>query len=192
LWKRRTAAWSRWLHIYLSMSSFAILFFFAITGVTLNHTDWFAQHQSSRQIRGSMNPQWLQPEVRKLEIAEKLRQTHGIRSAITDFRIDDGQVSVSFKGPGYSADAFIDRAAGTYECNETTMGLVAILNDLHKGRDTGKVWSAVIDVSAILMVLVSLSGMVLIFFLHKRLVSGLFAVVGGGLASYLLYRFWVP
>ncbi len=139
-----------------------------------------------------MNPQWLQPEVRKLEIAEKLRQTHGIRSAITDFRIDDGQVSVSFKGPGYSADAFIDRAAGTYECNETTMGLVAILNDLHKGRDTGKVWSAVIDVSAILMVLVSLSGMVLIFFLHKRLVSGLIAVVGGGLASYLLYRFWVP
>jgi hypothetical protein len=28
---------SRWLHIYLSMASFGILFFFAVTGLTLNH-----------------------------------------------------------------------------------------------------------------------------------------------------------
>ena len=174
------------------MSSFAILFFFAITGVTLNHTDWFAHHQSSRQLKGLVNAQWLKPEVQKLEIAEKLRAAHSIRSAITDFRIDDGQVAVSFKGPGYTADAFLDRTTGLYEFNETTMGFVAILNDLHKGRDTGRVWSAVIDISAILMVLVSLSGMVLIFFLHKRLVSGLVSVVVGGIVSYLLYRFWVP
>ncbi len=72
------------------------------------------------------------------------------------------------------------------------MGFAAILNDLHKGRDTGRVWSAVIDLSAILMVLVSLSGMVLIIFLHKRLVSGLVSVVAGAIVSYLLYRFWVP
>jgi uncharacterized protein len=174
------------------MSSFAILFFFAITGVTLNHTDWFAHHQSSRQLKGTVAAQWLKPEVQKLEIAEKLRAAHGIRSAITDFRIDDGQVAVSFKGPGYSADAFVDRATGAYEFNETTMGFVAVLNDLHKGRDTGRVWSAVIDISAILMVLVSLSGMVLIFFLHKRLVSGLVSVAAGAAVSYLLYRFWVP
>ena len=174
------------------MSSFAILFFFAITGVTLNHTDWFAHHQSSRQLKGTVTAQWLKPEVQKLEIAEKLRTAHSIRSAITDFRIDDGQVAVSFKGPGYTADAFLDRATGSYEFNETTMGFVAILNDLHKGRDTGRVWSAVIDISAILMVLVSLSGMVLIFFLHKRLVSGLVSVVAGAIVSYLLYRLWVP
>jgi hypothetical protein len=174
------------------MGSFAILFFFAITGITLNHTDWFSHHQSSRQLKGSVDPRWLRPEVRKFEVAEKLRERHGIRSAITDFRIDDGQAAVSFKGPGYSADAFFDRATGNYEFNETTMGFVAILNDLHKGRDTGPVWSAVIDISAVLMVLVSLSGMVLIFFLHKRLVSGLLCVVGGGIVSYLIYRLWVP
>jgi uncharacterized protein len=186
------AAWSRWLHIYLSMGSFAILFFFAVTGLTLNHTDWFADRQSTRQWKGSLDQRWLKPDVLKLEIAEKLRSAHGIRSAITDFRIDDGQAAVSFKGPGYSADAFIDRNSGTYEINETTMGFVAMLNDLHKGRDTGKVWSVVIDLSAILMVLVSLSGMVLIFFLQKRLLSGLMSVACGALVSYLLYRFWVP
>ena len=41
LWKRRTAIAARWLHIYLSMVSFAILFFFAVTGITLNHAEWF-------------------------------------------------------------------------------------------------------------------------------------------------------
>jgi len=28
---------SRWLHIYLSMGALRILFFFAVTGLTLNH-----------------------------------------------------------------------------------------------------------------------------------------------------------
>ena len=175
------------------MSSFAILFFFAVTGLTLNHADWFGgDRQSTRQLKGTLPAQWLHPDVQKLEIVEQLRRAHAIRSAITEFRIDPAQCTVSFKGPGYSADAFIDRASGSYEFNETTMGFVAVLNDLHKGRDTGRVWSAVIDASAILMVLVSMSGMVLIFFLKKRLMSGLLTVLAGTIASYALYRFWVP
>ena len=35
--KRRLAKYSRWLHIYVSMTSFVIVFFFAVTGWTLNH-----------------------------------------------------------------------------------------------------------------------------------------------------------
>lgn len=190
--RRQVAIWSRWLHIYLSMSSFAILFFFAVTGVTLNHTDWFDAKQSVRQLKGELKPEWLLPEVQKLEVAEYLRKTLSLRNSITDVRVEDAQVSMSFKGPGYSADAFIDRKSGRYEVTETSMGLVAVLNDLHKGRDTGKTWSKVIDASAILMVLVSLSGMVLIFFLHKRLMSGLLVAVAGAVLSYALYRFWTP
>ncbi len=37
--KRRLAKYSRWLHIYVSMTSFVIVFFFAVTGWTLNHPD---------------------------------------------------------------------------------------------------------------------------------------------------------
>ena len=36
-WKRQMMIVSRWLHIYLSIASFGILFFFAVTGLTLNH-----------------------------------------------------------------------------------------------------------------------------------------------------------
>jgi hypothetical protein len=195
-WKRKIAQWSRWLHIYLSMVSFAILFFFALTGITLNHQDRFSGEAKTSRYRGTMNVAWLQPtagrDAARLEIVEYLRKTHGVKAALSDFRVDNQQLEVSFKGPGYEADAFIDRGTGKYEVTESRMGLVAIVNDLHKGRDTGAAWSNVIDVSAVVMCLVSMSGLVLIFFLHKRLVSGLLALGIGALLCVIVYWIWVP
>jgi hypothetical protein len=52
--KRRLAALSRWLHIYLSMASFAILLFFAVTGLTLNHAERFSAQPRATQIKGKM------------------------------------------------------------------------------------------------------------------------------------------
>jgi hypothetical protein len=192
LWKRKLAALSRWLHIYLSMASFAILLFFAATGFTLNHQDWFTAQQKTVQSRGALNPQWLKGGVDKLQVVEYLRRKDGVHGAIDDFRIEDSQCTVSFKGPGYEADIVIDRAAGTYDVTETRAGFVAILNDLHKGRDTGKTWSKVIDVSALLLTLVSLTGLILVLYLHKRRLSGLLLLAAGGLAGYLVYVIWTP
>ena len=187
---------SRWLHIYLSMGSFAILFFFAATGLTLNHLEWFADQQRSVASKGHMELAWLKPpagkELAKLEIVEYLRKTNGVRGAMSDFRVEDAQVAVSFKGPGYMADTFIDRESGNYELNETRMGLVAVMNDLHKGRDSGKVWGWMIDLSAVLMVLVSVTGMALIFFLSKRRVSGLVVAGLGAVLCYAVYAVWAP
>lgn len=187
---------SRWLHIYLSMASFAILSFFAVTGLTLNHLEWFADQQRTIASKGQMQRAWLKPpsgrELAKLEIVEHLRKTHAVRGALSDFRIEDAQVTVSFKGPGYMADTFIDRESGKYELTETRMGLVAVMNDLHKGRDSGKVWGWMIDLSAILMVLVSVTGMALIFFLSKRRLSGLVVAGLGTVLCYAVYVVWAP
>ncbi len=191
-WKRQLASLSRWLHIYLSMFSFGVLFFFAITGLTLNHTEWFSGAQRTVQFKGTLNPAWTKGTVAKLEVAEYLRRVHRVSGALSDFRIDDAQCSVSFKGPAYTADTFVDRATGRYDLTETRMGLVALLNDLHKGRDSGRAWAWVIDISAVLMTLVSLSGLILIFYLQKRLVSGLLTLAGGALACYSAYLLWVP
>jgi uncharacterized protein len=193
VWKRRTAHWSRWLHTYLSMVSFTILLFFAVTGLTLNHQSAFTSIARPKRFTGSLDASWMKaPEAHKTEIVSAFRSKHGIKADLSDFRVDDDQVQISFKGPGYSADGFADRRAGKYELNENRLGLVAVINDLHKGRDTGKVWSGVIDISAILMVLVSLSGLMLIFFLQKKLRSGLIALAIGTALCYVVYRVWVP
>jgi uncharacterized protein len=175
------------------MVSFAILFFFAVTGLTLNHQSALTQVTAPTRYTGTLEAAWMNaPETHKAEIISAFHARLGKRGGLSDFRIDDDQVQISFRGPGYSADGFVDRRSGKYELNENRLGFVAILNDLHKGRDTGKVWAAVIDISAILMVLLSLSGLILIFFLHKRLRSGLLALAAGTAVCYLIYHVWVP
>jgi hypothetical protein len=191
-WKRKAAQWSRWLHIYLSMVSFAILFFFAVTGLTLNHQQWFAKQQKTAQYRGQVDAKWLGANVAKLEIAEYLRSRHKLSGAVNEFRVDDGQASVSFKAPGYEASVFLDRQTGSYDVTETRMGLAAILNDLHKGRDSGKAWGWLIDASAVFMTFVSVSGIVLLLFLQKRRFSGLMAGTVGVVLCYIIYLLWVP
>lgn len=193
--KLRLAALSRWLHIYLSMASFVILLFFAVTGLTLNHAERFSASPRVTQIKGKVEIKWVKAEdaaVDKLAVVEHLRQAHGVKGGLSDFRLDESEAAVSFKGPGYAADAFINRETGEYELTETRSGLVAALNDLHKGRDTGRVWSWLIDASAVLMTVVSLTGLVLIWLLKRRRLSGLALAGVCGVTCYLIYLFLTP
>ena len=59
--RRKTAVVSRWLHVYLSMVSFAIVLFFSVTGLTLNHTEWFANSEKTIRTTGQMPHNWLRP-----------------------------------------------------------------------------------------------------------------------------------
>ncbi|MBH8558470.1 PepSY-associated TM helix domain-containing protein [Hymenobacter negativus] len=194
--KKRTAAWSRWLHVYLSMLSFLVVLFFSVTGITLNHADWFDGQQAETKRTGTLPAAWVNvpdtARIKKLEIVELLRSKYALRGAVSEFRMEDEQCAVSFKGPGYSADAFINRKDGTFELTELRQGLVAVLNDLHKGRDSGTGWSWVIDLSAGFLTLVSLSGLVMLFFLKNKRVRGLLVAVVGGALCYLAYALLVP
>jgi hypothetical protein len=195
--KKEVAKLSRWLHIYLSMVSFAIVLFFSVTGLTLNHPSWFGgDKQVVIKHEGKLNAGWVNNpdtnKLAKLEIVELLRKRYGIKGAVSEVRIDDVEVSISFKGPAYSCDVFIDREKGTYEVSEIKMGIVAVMNDLHKGRDSGPGWSWVIDLSAGFLILISLSGLILLCFIKKRRVAGFIAGVIGLAVCYLIYLIFVP
>ncbi len=194
-WKRRAAMLARWLHIYVSMISFAIILFFAITGLTLNHADKFSNQLHSVEEKGVLNPNWVKPQdtakIAKLEIVEYLRNKSNIKAALSDFRIDDSQVSVSFKGPGYAADVFINRLTGEYTLTKTSAGFIGLINDLHKGRDTGHGWSVFIDIAAILLTMVSLTGILLLLFIKRKRVSGLLVAALGFVLTYLVYAMWI-
>ena len=211
----RFARFVRWMHIYLSMFSLALVLFFSVTGITLNHPDWFFANTERRvKEQGTINPSWLNmgagamgaessgtAEIRsenannldqrsagvaRLEIVEHLRNQHHIGAALAEFRAEETECLVTFKGPGYAADAFIDRQSGKYDVTQTFHGIVAVLNDLHKGRDTGPVWSAVIDVSAVFMTVISLSGLILLFYLKLRRVPGLAVGIAGAIAAIVI------
>lgn len=195
--KKEFAKLSRWLHIYLSMISFAIVLFFSVTGLTLNHPSWLGgDKQVNVKNKGQLNVKWVNNpdtnKIAKLEIVEFLRKTHQIKGAVSDFSIDDSEITVTLKGPAYSCDAFINRENGTYEVSEMKMGVVAVMNDLHKGRDSGKGWSWIIDISAVFLILISLSGLILLCFIKKKRVAGFITGFVGLLICYLIYKIFVP
>jgi hypothetical protein len=195
-WRRRIAKASRWLHIYGSMGSLALVLFFTITGITLNHQEWFADQQATTDHHGTMAAALLRtaaPEgVDKLSVVEALRSAGAVRGAVSDFRTDDAQCEVVFKGPGYEASAVIDRATGRFDVTESRMGFAAVINDLHKGRDTGPIWRAVIDISAVLLLFISITGLVLLYFVHKYRLAGVILFGTGAAITYLTYVVWVP
>ncbi|HUQ70216.1 MAG TPA: PepSY-associated TM helix domain-containing protein [Planctomycetaceae bacterium] len=193
----RIAATVRWLHIYLSMFGFATILLFSVTGITLNHPTWFGLDADRiDDVSGEIEREWLQSSadaaVDQLAIAEFLRSRHRLHGAVREFRVDEFECFVSFKGPGYAADAFIDRATGRYQLTVSQHGAVAVLNDLHKGRDTGRSWSLVIDLSAGLMGLSAVTGLVLLFYLKRRRVAGLVTALVGTVAIVAAYLWLVP
>ena len=185
----------RWVHIYLSMFGFATIVFFSVTGITLNHPDWFGlARDQSRDVSGNLPEPMLvnhgeRDEVDRLAIAEYLRHEYRLKGTVTDFRIDESECSVIWKGPGYSADAVIDRETGEYELSIVEHGVIPLINDLHKGRDTGSVWSLVIDLSAALMAISSVTGFVLLLYIRRKLIPG---IVTGlvGLSAFLAIIYW--
>lgn len=194
--KQSSAKIIRWLHIYGSMISCAIVLFFSVTGLTLNHPTWFgASVERVRESSGELKREWLagaDGQPAKLEIVEHLRHAAGARGAISDFTVDESQLIVAFRAPGYTADAFIERDTGKYQMTESALGFVAVLNDLHKGRDSGAAWSWVIDISAVLLVLVSLTGLLLILYINRHRRTGLLTGVGGMAVCLLIYFALVP
>jgi len=188
--RTKLASWSRWIHIYLSMISFIIVLFFSVTGLTLNHLEWFPEQEIITELKGDIASNWVNisdtAKIDKLKIVEFLREKNKVKGLVNDFRIDDSEISISFQGPGYAADTYIDRLTGKYELTTNEMGTIAFLNDLHKGRDTSQSWKWVIDLSAIFLIVISLSGLILLLFLKKKRLMGLLLLLIGGILIYFL------
>lgn len=188
-WRSRLYTLSRTLHLYLSLLAFLTLLFFAVTGLTLNHPEWFGEG-APRKLSGTLpGAPYLEGEaVDWLRLAEDLRAL-GLRGRVADHGESGGEAWVSFRAPGYAADAQVDPKTGAYRLVVTDHGLVALLNDLHKGRDTGGGWKAFLDLSALFLALVSLTGLLLGVLLPKTRKAALL-VLGLGALAFLALALW--
>jgi hypothetical protein len=169
----------RWLHVYISMVSMLAVLFFAVTGVTLNHPDWLPGERSA-DVKGTMPPTWKTAAgVDWLVVAEHLRSAHGVRGPVAGRRADDTEASISFKSPGYGADAYVNVRDGGYRLMIAEQGALAVLNDLHRGRDSGRAWAWLIDVAGVFLAVLSVTGLGLLWYLKKMRVSALLTMAVG-------------
>ncbi|MCA9084223.1 MAG: PepSY-associated TM helix domain-containing protein [Planctomycetaceae bacterium] len=181
----------RWLHIYSSLFGLVITLFFAVTGLTLNHPQWFdSGYEAVRDESGVVDRDLIglsDSDLDKLQLVEYFRSAHQIHAPVRDIHSDEYQINIAFAGPGYTADIRIDRDHLEYQFNEVRLGIIAVINDLHKGRDTGPFWSFVIDVSAVLLIFISLSGVLLLCWLKRRWRSGLITILAGTLLTMVAF-----
>jgi uncharacterized protein len=191
--------WARYVHVYLTMFGLLVILFFTATGFILNHPSWFGQEEIHTTVVEGNLPTTFLEEPDKLAIVEILRQQFGVRGALESFEIQIDGMVVRFRCPGCETDAVI-RVAGDRRGQTTVThhahGILGLLTDLHRGEasgsHTGEIWSLVIDSVAILLFVVSATGLILWTSLRSRGKHGL-AFMGLGLAMCIaVYWFFVP
>ena len=188
----RIARVARTLHIYLTMLAFLMMLFFAITGFVLNHEDWFTQGAGShRDVHGTIAAASLAGPDR-LAVVEALRSSFGAVGAVSTFDVDTNSIHVEMKGPGRQVDAEINRKTGATDVTIELKGIAVRLDDLHRGKDSGKVWSLIIDASALLLLIGSLTGIIMWFTLPRRRKLGLISLTAGIAICAVIYFVWVP
>lgn len=185
---RETHKITRWLHTYLSMISLLLVLFFGATGVTLNHPSWTFGLDGSQQTLSGTLPAGFETNgaVDFLAVSQYMQKMHKVRGDATDYTADATQGSMSFKGPGYAADLFFDVDTGAYDLTVDQQGLLAVMNDLHKGRNTAGSWNWTIDVAGGLLVAVAVTGLGLQFFLKRRRARAYVVAGVGTLISLIL------
>jgi uncharacterized protein len=125
-------------------------------------------------------------------IGKHLREAVGVRSPVTDYHEDPDQIQITFAAPGRRTLVTIDRPSRKAMVESENRGFLGRLDDLHKGFDSGRPWFWIIDITAILLTISSITGMITLLSLKHRRRSG-FIVGGLGVVMVVaIYFFLIP
>jgi hypothetical protein len=193
----RRSFWLKQLHQWHWISASLCLIgmlAFAVTGFTLNHAGQIEAEPKVVSRKATLPADLLAllakgPAEGKRPLPIQV-ETWLDRSVDSDIarrpgEWTDAEVYVALARPGGDAWISIDRETGAVEHEKTTRGAVSLLNDLHKGRNTGQVWSWFLDVFAGACVVFCLTGLFLLQF-HARARPLTWPLVGAGLVVPLL------
>ena len=186
---------SRLWHGYLSAFAFLALIFFAGTGLILNHPEWFPTRPDPHPLERTvtLGPAELaaakaSPDPSKA-LAAALAAKVKLRGAYQSGEVLDDEAQIRLEGVTGASDILVDLKSGKTEVSVARADLVTTLNELHRGKNAGAAWKALIDASAILMLALSLIGYVLFFSLRFRLRTSL--ILTGASLAVLFGVFWL-
>jgi hypothetical protein len=185
-------SWSRTIHIYISMLGLLSVIFFSVTGIMLNHEEWFGFATPHIDKKEGSIPDAMAKDPDKLAIVEKLRKDYGATGAMDSFDVDDDRLTISFKSPGRHTDVTIQRADGHAEVSLESYGFNGRLVDLHRGTDAGPGWRFIIDATAVLLLITCATGLLLWCLVPKWRPLGLTALAICVIGCAVVYFALVP
>ena len=201
---RKVYSWSRIFHIYVSMTLLSLLALFCVTGIFLNHTQWFKNSYSdgmvelkiSQTLKDRLDNQetnGLYENPPLAELQALLNERYNLKH-IEDISLDEdaNEIMIDFQLPSGYATAILDTSTQVLILEYRKGSWITIMNDLHKGRHTGTAWSWVIDLSAGLMLIFAITGLFILIQNKKYRRAGLLCGIAGTITPALIYWFWVP
>ncbi len=201
------AAYLKQLHLWHWVSSaisLVALLMFSVTGITLNNAGLFESKARISSGQAQLPDAVLratlmvaQPtahssadastssQARKAELPAPLqhwlRQQWGFKTEGQLAEWSNDEVYLSLPRPGGDAWLRIALPGGEAEFERSERGAVAYLNDLHKGRHSGPVWSWFIDIFGVACLLFAITGL-LILKMHAAKRRSVWPLVAAGLA----------
>lgn len=184
-WLKQLHQW-HWISAAVSLIG---LFLFAVTGVTLNHAASIPATPRVSEQSATLPAPLLErlaglPEESTDPVPDAVArwaaETMKVSIAGRPTETTPDEVYVALAEPGGDGWLTINRATGEAAHERTTRGAVAYLNDLHKGRNTGKVWFWFIDVFAVACIIFAVTGFGLTW-LHARQRPSTWPLLGLGL-----------
>ncbi|WP_206243481.1 PepSY-associated TM helix domain-containing protein [Novosphingobium terrae] len=195
-WLKQLHSW-HWISAALSMVG---MLAFAITGITLNHAEAIHTEPKvvsrSGQLPAAMIKELAAPAKPNAplpaDVAAQVKAQVGIDVAGRPAEWASDIVTVNMPRPGGDGWVTVDPASGAIASEVTDRGWLSLVNDLHKGRNSGGAWSWFIDLFAAACVIFTLTGLLLLQ-LHSKHRPSTWPIVGLGLLiPILLIHFLVP
>ena len=146
--------------------------FFAVTGITLNHAADIPATPLTRTWTGTLPlaeaeglraASTAQSRTLPAPVADWLREHTGLGFGTRLVEWSEREAYVALPRPGGDAWVALGLEDGEVTFEHVSRGPIAFLNDLHKGRDTGPVWSWFLDLFAAACVVFSLTGLGLLW-----------------------------
>jgi hypothetical protein len=167
----------RLLHGYLSAFAFIALFFFSITGLLLDHPTWLAREPAETTVHLALPKADIARAMAMPEPAEVLAGAVAQRTPLIGrFKSGEaqgGEAFIQFQGARGASTVTVDTDSGAAEVVNKPSSLLTVLNDLHRGKNSGAAWRGVIDLTALVVMVLSVLGYVLFFSLRFRLKTSL-------------------
>ena len=172
--QKRRAFWLKHLHQWHWISAAICLvsmLLFAITGITLNHASQIPAKPTvtTREARLSApllaylkNETASEKAPLPATVSDWISEQMSVDTAGRTAEWSEDEVYVSMPRPGGDAWLSIARDSGEVHYERTDRGVISFLNDLHKGRNAGPMWSWFIDLFAVACVLFAGTGLFLL------------------------------
>lgn len=143
------------------MLALTAVVFFAATGIMLNHEEWFGFAEPHVTTHNGSVSASLLKDPDKLAIVELLRKDFGASGAMDSFEMGDDDLTLMFRSPGRRTQATISLPSGEVYVSIESHGFAGRLVELHRGVDAGGAWRFIMDATAVLLLIIGITGFVL-------------------------------